>query len=135
MGPHNGRLFGYLSLALCIGVVGCSNPQPPPQDVPKVTVAPPEKRELTNYVEFNGWLEPAESVDVRARVRGHIHKVNFTDGQMVKKGELLFELDPRPFQASLDAAKGQLDVAEANLDLANKEYARTYKLSQTGAAS
>ncbi len=129
------QLVGCLALALCLGLVGCSSaPAPPPPEVPKITVAPPEKRELTDFVEFNGWLEPADSVEVRARVRGHIHKVHFTDGQMVKKGDLLFELDPRPFKATLDAANAGLKVAEANYDLANKEYDRSYSLLRVKAA-
>jgi RND family efflux transporter MFP subunit len=130
------KCFGYLALALCLGGVGCSGTPPPPvPEVPKVTVAPPEKRELTEFVEFNGWLESPETQEVRARVRGHIHKLHFTDGQMVKKGDLLFELDPRPFKATLDAANAQLTIAEANLELANKEYNRASGLLRVKAAT
>ena len=69
-----------------------------------MSVLHPEKRELTDYVEFNGWLQPNETVEVRARVRGHIQKVHFSDGQIVKKGDALFDLDPRPFEAALEAS-------------------------------
>lgn len=135
MRRYAGKPLGYLTLFVCIGLAGCSQAPPPaPPEIPKVTVAHPEKRSLTDNVEFNGWLEPADTVDVRARVRGHIQKIHFTDGQMVKKGDLLFELDPRPFKAALDAAKAQLKIAEANYDLASKEYDRSYGLMRVNAA-
>ena len=56
-------------------------------------------RQVVDYDQYNGWLRATETVDIRARVRGHLDKIHFTDGDMVKKGQLLFELDPRPFQA------------------------------------
>ncbi len=118
------------------GLAGCSKETPVATPLPpKVSVMHPEKRELTEYVEFNGWLQPNESVEVRARVRGHIHKVSFKDGQMVTKGDVLFEIDPRPFEAALEAAKAELASAEASLELAKKEYVRSMRLAQTGAAS
>ena len=83
---------GWVGLMILASAMsGCRNDAPnataPP---PKVSVKHPEKRELTEHVEFNGWLQPDQSVEVRARVRGHIHKVNFKDGQMVTKGNVLF---------------------------------------------
>lgn len=128
-------LLTVLSLAVLLHVVGCSSAPPPATETPKVSVQRPEKRELTDYAEYNGWLQADETQEVRARVRGHIQKVHFTDGQTVKKGDLLFELDPRPFQAALDAAKAQMNTAEANLELANKEYTRSASLAKSGAAS
>lgn len=128
-------LLTVLSLAVLLHLVGCSSAPPPAAETPKVSVQRPEKRELTDYAEFNGWLQAEETQEVRARVRGHIQKVHFTDGQTVKKGDLLFELDPRPFQAALDAAKAQMNTAEANLELANKEYTRSASLAKSGAAS
>jgi len=95
----------------------------------------PVQQELTNSVEFNGWMQPDRVQEVRARVRGHIMKVHFTDGQIVKKGDLLFEIDPRPFQASLEAAKAHVKSAEAQLELATSEVARVRPLARTGAAS
>jgi RND family efflux transporter MFP subunit len=95
----------------------------------------PRPQDLTNAVEFNGWMQPDKIQEVRSRVRGHIKKVNFTDGQIVKKGDLLFEIDPRPFQASLDAAKAQVKAAEAQLKLATTEVARIRPLVRTGAAT
>jgi RND family efflux transporter MFP subunit len=118
-------------------VVGCSKEGPPAgsAEAPKASVMHPEARDLTNAVEFNGWMQADKVQEVRARVRGHIKKVDFTDGQIVKKGDLLFEIDPRPFQASLAAAKAQVTAAEAALELAKKEYARYYGLLRTGGST
>jgi RND family efflux transporter MFP subunit len=129
-------LFPGLSLLLFLGATGCSpepvTAEPPP---PKVTVAHPEQRELTDFVEFNGWLGADETLEVRARVRGHIHEVHFTDGQMVKKGDLLFELDPRPFQASLGREQDKLKIYEAQKVAADKDEARLRALEKKGGAS
>src|SRR5437870_3062758 len=100
------RLVPALLLALSTTLIsnfGCETPPPPlaPQP-PKVTVMHPEQRELSDHEEFNGWMAADKSVEVRARVKGHINKIHFKDGQFVKKGDLLFELDPRPFQAEID---------------------------------
>src|SRR4051812_6918628 len=89
--------------ALLTGVViGCEKPvaraEPPP---PKVSVAHPTVHQMVDVDQYNGWLDAVETVEVRARVRGHIQKVHFTDGQQVKKGDLLFELDPRPFESDI----------------------------------
>jgi RND family efflux transporter MFP subunit len=129
-------LFVSIGLMAAASGFGCRN-EPPATTAPapKVSVRHPEKRELTDYVEFNGWLQPRESIEVRARVRGHIQKVHFTDGQMVNKGDPLFDLDPRPFEAAMEAAKAEMASAEANLELARKEYNRAMRLAQTGAAS
>ncbi len=117
--------------------VSCSHDAPlaGAGEAPKVTVMHPASKELTNSVEFNGWMQPEKIQEVRSRVRGHIKKVHFTDGQIVKQGDLLFEIDPRPFQASMDAAKAQVKSAEAQLDLANREATRTRPLVATGAAT
>jgi RND family efflux transporter MFP subunit len=95
----------------------------------------PEQRELSDHEEFNGWMTPDDSVDVRSRVRGHIKKIHFTDGQYVKKGDLLFELDPRPFQAEIDRAQNGLKIYEAQKVAADKEEARLRLLLTKGGAS
>jgi RND family efflux transporter MFP subunit len=138
MGPQHQRawLAGLLLLSPML-LAGCSHEAPPagPAEAPKVSVMHPEQRDLTNAVEFNGWMQPDKIQEVRSRVRGHIKKVNFTDGQIVKKGDLLFEIDPRPFQASLDAAKAQVKAAEAALELATSETNRIRPLVRSGAAT
>jgi RND family efflux transporter MFP subunit len=134
--PHHAWLAGLL-LFLPTLVVGCSREGPPagPTEAPRASVMHPEVRDLTNFVGFNGWMQPDKVQEVRSRVRGHIEKVFFTDGQMVKKGDLLFQIDPRPFQAMLDAAKAQVKGADAALEYATKEYARIRSLARTGSAS
>jgi RND family efflux transporter MFP subunit len=116
--------------------VGCSKTaEPPPPAPPKVTVAHPEQRTLVDEDLYSGWLEAAESVDVRSRVRGHIVKVGFTDGQIVKKGVLLFQLDPRPFEAEVGRSRDQLRVVEAQKIAADRDYARMKELVVSGAVS
>lgn len=121
---------------LCLPVIpGCSpavaEPKPEP---PKVTVAHPEQRALVDYDEYNGWTEASAIVEVRARVRGHIDNVAFVDGQFVKAGDLLFELDPRPFQSDIDRAAEQVVVAEAQQEAALKEEERQLSLFEQKAA-
>jgi RND family efflux transporter MFP subunit len=85
--------------------------------------------------DYEGRIAAVENVEIRARVRGHLTKVNFESGQMVKKGDLLYEIDPRPYQAAMDAAKAQEKAAEAQLQFAKAEYNRTTSLIPSGAAS
>ncbi len=133
--------FPYQLSILCLagllaGVAGCDKApertEPPP---PKVTVAHAEMRDVTDYDNYNGWLDAAETVEVRARVRGHIQKIYFTDGQLVKKGDLLIELDPRPFEASVGRQTDQSAIYQAQLVAAQKEYARLSELQGHGGAS
>ena len=122
--------------ALLSASVGCEAPPPAaaPQP-PKVTVMHPEQRELSDHEEFNGWMAADKSVEVRARVKGHIKKTHFTDGQYVKKGDLLFELDPRPFEAEIARATDSMKVYEAQKNAADKEEARLRSLQTRGGAS
>jgi RND family efflux transporter MFP subunit len=126
------------SLAAASGLLaGCNKAaparaEPPP---PKVTVARPELRQVVDSDQYNGWLQSVETVDVRARVRGHLDKVHFADGDLVKKGQLLFELDPRPIQADVDRATDQVKIFEAQWTAASKEEARLKELVTKGGAS
>lgn len=117
-------------------VPGCSTPppivEPPP---PKVTVQQPEVRELVDYDEYNGWLAAKETVEVRARVRGHIMKIGFEDGQFVKLDQMLFQLDPSSYEAELARAQEQKKIFEAQLVAATKEEARQKALLPKGATS
>jgi RND family efflux transporter MFP subunit len=132
---HHTILIGML-LPLTVALTGC-NSEPPAAtpEAPKVSVLHPEARTLTDSEEFNGWLAPDKRVEVRARVRGHIKKVHFTDGQIVKKDALLFELDPRPFEADIGRDKDKLRVYEAQKVAADKEEARLRALEKKGGAS
>jgi RND family efflux transporter MFP subunit len=102
---------------------------------PRVTVAALEERELLDQDEFNGWLAAPETVDVRARVRGHIMKIHFTDGQIVKKDELLFTLDKRPFEAEVQRVADETRVLVAQQVAADREHARLRELLGKGGAS
>jgi RND family efflux transporter MFP subunit len=114
--------FALLPIAC---VAGCSeSPAATEAPVPKVTVAHPELRELVDYDEYNGWTEASAMVEVRSRVRGHVVKVHFKDGDFVNQGDPLFELDPRPFQSEVDRAKEQVKIAEAQQFAADREEVR-----------
>jgi RND family efflux transporter MFP subunit len=129
-------LFAVLLGVLATLQAGCTDDTPAaPPEAPKAAVMHPEQRPITNDLEFNGWMQPDKVQEIRARVRGHIMKVDFTDGQIVKKGDLLFEIDPRPFQNALNAANAKVSRAEADLELAKKEYVRSTTLQRDRAAS
>lgn len=81
---------------------------PPP---PAVTVMHPLKEKVTEWDEFTGRLDAAESVNLYSQVTGYLQSIHFKDGAEVKKGDLLFQLDPRPFQATLDQALAQVEQA------------------------
>jgi RND family efflux transporter MFP subunit len=98
---------------------------PPP---PQVTVATPVKRTIIDRDEYVGRFVAVDSVEIRARVSGYLEKVHFTDGALVKKDELLFTVDRRPFQASLDQSKADLERARAQVDLANADLKRAEEL-------
>lgn len=131
------RRFSALGLLafLTLAVAGCGSPPPPAAEPPPVSVCKPLLREVVDYDEYEGRIAAVETVEVRPRVRGHLAKVDFKEGELVKKGDLLFVIDPRPYKAALDAAEGQKAVAEANLELAKKEYARVLSLLRSKAAS
>ena len=123
---------GCLLLAACARKEAAPVPQAAP---PKVTVSPVQFAQVTDYGEHTGWLKTSNTVEVRALVRGYLDKVHFSDGQLVKKGDLLFELDQRPFQMQLDAAKSMVVALEAQHEVAQKEAARQRSLLARGGAS
>lgn len=98
---------------------------PPP---PAVTVANPIKRTVTDYDEYVGRFLAIDSVEVRARVSGYLEGVHFTDGQMVKQGDLLFTIDKRPFQNAVDQARANLTQAQSNLAYAESDLKRAQQL-------
>ncbi len=98
---------------------------PPP---PAVTVAKPVKRTVIDLDEYVGRFVAVNSVEVRARVSGYLDGVHFTDGQIVKQGDLLFTIDKRPFQNALDQARANLAQAKANLAFTEADLARGQQL-------
>ena len=90
---------------------------------------------LREWRDFAGQFEARESVEIRARVSGYLESVNFTDGQLVNKGDLLFVIEPQPYEIALESAKAQLTQAEAELDLAKVQLERTAQLRKNDYAS
>ncbi len=111
-----------LALAACEGEAPRAAQQAPPP--PQVTVARPVAKMVTERDEYVGRFVAVDSVEIRARVSGHLEKVHFTEGQFVKNGDLLFTLDRRPFQVELEQAKANLAQAKANLAYAVTDLAR-----------
>ncbi|MGE0118715.1 MAG: efflux RND transporter periplasmic adaptor subunit [Dongiaceae bacterium] len=95
---------------------------------PAVTVAAPLYQEIVEWDEFTGQFAAVEYVELRARVSGYLQSIHFEDGQIVNKGDLLFVIDPRPYEIALASARAQLDEASARLDLANRQLTRAGRL-------
>ena len=134
----SGTLFrtivGLALTGLLLSACGKSN-APQGQAAPSVTVAPPLAKKVTDWDEYTGRFTAVQSVELRARVSGYLDSIKFTDGQLVEKGQLLFVIDPRPFQATLDKARADLKVQESQRDLARLDLARATKLLAARAVS
>lgn len=97
-----------------------------------VSVAQPVKRQVADWVEFPGRFEAAALVEIRAQVSGVLDSVHFKDGGMVKKGDLLFVIDPRPYEAALKQAQANVEIAKTRLDLTSSDMDRAKDLRKTG---
>jgi RND family efflux transporter MFP subunit len=91
-------------------------------------VSQPIQRELVEWDEYTGQFAAKEFVEIRARVSGYLTEIHFEDGQLVKEGDLLFVIDPRPYEATLAAARAQLAQGEAQVELATRQLERTAEL-------
>ncbi|HKF73148.1 MAG TPA: efflux RND transporter periplasmic adaptor subunit [Stellaceae bacterium] len=98
------------------------------QAPPTVTVSAPLQKEIVEWDEFTGQFAAVDYVEIRARVSGYLTEIHFQDGQMVKQGDLLFVIDPRPYEATLAAARAQLGQASAQIDLAQRQLERSAEL-------
>ncbi|MGQ4274447.1 efflux RND transporter periplasmic adaptor subunit [Terrihabitans sp. B22-R8] len=125
--------FGRLTAALLIGSLAATPvlAQEAPPALP-VSVSKPIARTVVDWLEFPGRFEAAASVEVRAQVAGALQSVNFTDGQDVKAGDLLFKIDPRLFEATLRQAQAAAEGNKTVLDLATAEVRRAQELRQSG---
>src|SRR5205814_4528193 len=131
------RLWELWSLAAARVLTGCGSapPPPPPPPPPAVTVSRPLEREVIEWDEFTGRLDAVESVEVRARVSGLIEAAPFKEGSNVKKGDLLFVIDVRPFKADLDAKIADLAKAKAQLAQAASDLKRVQEALKSSAVS
>jgi RND family efflux transporter MFP subunit len=124
------------ALGLLIGLSGCGRSsaavRPP---LPSVTVAPVEQKELVEWDEFTGRTEPVETVEIRARVSGYIQEVGFQAGELVKKGDVLFVIDPRWHQAEYEQRAAEVEQARVHLENAKREAGRTTQLLTNHAIS
>src|SRR6266498_1778122 len=127
--PPFARAMAAVAIASASLLAGCGEAQkqaaPPP---PKVTVAKPIKRTIVDQDEYVGRFVPVDVVEIRARVSGYLDKLHFTDGQIVKQGDLLFTIDNRPYQNTLDQARANLETAKSNLAFTQSDLARGQQL-------
>ncbi len=148
MGAETGRrLVRWTSLILLAGVAGAvvladrsagpsgATAQTAPPPAPPVTVSVPVQREVVEWNEYPGRFTAVDEVEIRPRVSGYLTEIHFTDGQIVHKGDLLFVIDPRPFEIELQQATAQVAAATAQVDLAQRELSRTDQLRRGDFAS
>lgn len=130
--------LGAVALALIAGVVMFESrgtavaPMPP---APTVTVSVPLSRQIAEYDDYSGRFEASKSVEVRPRVSGSVIGVHFTDGAVVRRGQLLYTIDPRPFLAALAEARAAVMGARSDLALAKADYGRAQRLLSADAVS
>jgi multidrug efflux pump subunit AcrA (membrane-fusion protein) len=119
-----GSVLAIASLAAGCGAPADAQPSSARPPAAPVSVAPAVQRAVTDSEEFSGRLEAAEFVELRPRIAGVIERIHFEDGALVSKGQLLFSIDPRPFEAEVARAESQRVAAVARAELAASELAR-----------
>ena len=132
------RPLAGLPMAAAMLVLASSACAPPPTQgppPPKVTIARPVEREVTEWDEYTGRFDAVDSVEVRPRVNGYLQEIHFKDGALVNKGDLLFVIDPRPYEAARRRAEAELLLAKSRLTLAQKNFARVGELLPSHAIS
>src|SRR4051794_31993658 len=124
------RVFAALVVGFPFLLAGCTRvpSEAPSAGPPPVTVSYPIEREITDYSDYTGRTAAVDSVEVRARVWGYLDKINFKEGAIVTKGDVLFEIDPRPYRAALAQAEGNLASQQARLKRLEADLARVEKL-------
>ena len=123
------RLFVCLGLLLLLLTgIGCKKASAPQQGPLPVNVVTAIEKEVNEWDEFTGRLEPVESVDIRPRVSGYITEIHFEAGAIIKKGDLLYVIDPRPYQADFDRASAEFERMQAQLKLSQIELDRAKDL-------
>ena len=115
--------------------VGCKKEAPPPPPPPIVEVVSVDQRDVPIYSEYVGTADGFVNATIRAQVQGYLIRQNYKEGELVKKGQVLFEIDPRTFEASLEQAKGQLAAHQARWDTAKANLRRIKPLAEKNAVS
>ena len=132
-----GCIFLICGCAILAANSGCERGKAPIAAAQEqiVPVSKPVSRMVTEYVDFTGRANAVDTVNIIARVTGYLTKMPFKEGKEIKKGTLLFEIDPRPYKAQLDAAKAKVAVSEASLDLAHVTNERFKILAKNNASA
>jgi multidrug efflux system membrane fusion protein len=130
------RLRAAVAATAMLVVSACGGGGGPPAFPPvDVNVSPVVKKSITEWDEFSGRIEAIDAVELRPRVAGYLEAVHFHEGGEVKKGDLLFTIDPREYAAAADSAKANVARAQTRIELAQTELARSEKLVKVKAAS
>lgn len=127
-----------ITLMLCLLLSACNNSEAPQKlalPTPTVVISQPLVQNIVEWDEYTGRLQAVEAVDIRARVSGYLKQIGFKDGGKVKKGDLLFVVDPRPYLAQLHQGKAELDRAQSRLELAQNDVLRAERLLKEQAIS
>jgi RND family efflux transporter MFP subunit len=123
-----GSLTLAAALLAAVPFAGCDDRQPDtkakPAALPTVSVSQPVMREIVEWDEYTGRFDATQTVEIRARVSGHLNEVRFKDGQEVGQGEVLFAIDPRPFERTLEQARAELFAANTKVENANLDVTR-----------
>lgn len=123
--------IAFATAAASLLLAGCGKPPAPPEMPLAVQVAHPLVRQVSDWDDYTGRFEAVDSVEVRPRVPGAVQSVHFSDGQKVQKGQLLFVIDPRPYEAQLARARADVAGAKAQLANADAELGRARTLSES----
>jgi membrane fusion protein (multidrug efflux system) len=129
------RAFNVFLAAVLSGSIACSKKEAPPPPPPEVQVAAVVQKDMPVYIELVGATLGSEDLEIRARVEGYLVSVNFTEGSFVKKGQLLYKIDPQPLQAALAQAQANLETARAGLEKTNNDVNRYKPLAEQKAVS
>ena len=129
-------VIGCIAAIAAATVLGCSHgpPQVAPPQAPVVPISQPLQREVTEFIDFTGRTDAVDTVNIVPRVTGYLVKMPFKEGSLVKKDDLLFEVDPRPYKAQLDQAEGQVKLYQAQLKLAKTTLERDLGIAKTPGA-
>ena len=122
-------------IALPLALAACSKPEPPPPTPPEVKIAAAVRKDVPIYTELVGSTLGSEDVEIRPRVDGYLVSINFTEGSFVRKGDLLYKIDPLPFEASLAESRANLATAQAQLEKAKNDVDRLTPLLKEKAVS